>query len=316
MVSPGWSLHPLLAPVDQIDPSRRRGQRSPCKPEPSTIASNAAAATRSPWIAPGGRKGRGARTTASAITGAGLPMAFRGPPPAVGAQRGRREVGGRRIRCCSAAGRCASSITTPRSSSFGVERCTLPSGRRRPQECGPGGIATPWARSGACAGPGQTEAPPKWRWAGLETAKRSRRLTWKVGSSLAPPAPSGPSALAGARGELAELEIQPGSPGAGRQFFNAAEGSAIPHCRLHFLSGTSLATANKMVRRGIAPAHFLRLFVPPMPTGQPTFLILWGDEHRASVQPQLLQRWPDGVPDPKHRSGGQGRRQVHPTTYA
>jgi len=170
-----------------------------------------------------------------------------------------------------------------------VERCTS-SGRRKAKECVPGASPQWGPRGGACRGPMARSRATNWRWAGLEPAKRSRRLTLKVAAASAPQpfratalqAPAGEAGRAGSsRGRLEQ--VPPVFP-------NRCEGLGI-RIALAIFDGNKPATANKMVRRGNRPALF-----PAPPLGhhaqrQPNVLILWGDDHRPE-QPQLLQRWP------------------------
>jgi len=205
-----------------IDPSRKRGRASALAARShDPIGFRGSSGTGRPWIpAPAGRGG--GRTTASSNNWRRLLMAFgekKNPPSSqLGRLKaGRREVGAARIRLLALACR------TLRLKHHHTQIEQLPVWRGAPSERASEAKEcvrehrTPWApAAGPAAGPWPDPRATTGEWAGLGTQQReARRLTLKSAGSLSPQAPSGPSALARRpRGELAELEIPAGPPGA------------------------------------------------------------------------------------------------------
>jgi len=162
-------LHPIAGTCLTRSIGAER-QRSGCSRSHAAIAASSSGHQGRPGSAP--RRGGGADNKASAITWRKASMAF-GTTSAVGAfRRGARLRSGPAIRLLSAAGPLRSSITTPRSSSSGVERCT--SERASSQRVCPGSIATPWAAAGPAAGPWPDRRATKLRWGGLGNQQESR----------------------------------------------------------------------------------------------------------------------------------------------
>jgi len=140
---------------------------------------------------------------------------------------------GRRIRMLLCCRTLRSSITTPDSSSSGVERCTSERASR-PKECvrehrhphGPQrGLPRAHGQSRAPTGDGR-----------LGTSKEKPAVDLEVASQPSPPGlPQGHPPLQAPRRAGRAGRSSPGRLGArSAQFFNAAEGLAIPLCRLHF----------------------------------------------------------------------------------
>jgi len=172
------------------------------------------------------------------------------------------------------------------------------------------GHRPPHGPSGACAGRMANSRPPTGD-GRLGTSKEKPRLT-EVAAAQPPQSFRAIRPCRRPPGELAELEIQPGRleqvPPVPSTLLKVS--GQVPHCRLHFLSGTSLPRPTKMF--GVHRPPFPASLAATMPNGHPHVLILGaidiGQSNPQLPYPRGAGLGAMGYQNPKHRSGGQGRR--------